>query len=168
MSKRKIITEEEGEAILRQREEHALDELRELGFRIGLYEERKYVEPDPLVGEHGGWKTGVCYATAYSAAGKAKTISAMGAVDALKQAKAWAHYQETRLAPELRFVIEKGDDSVAVPVIQRVVGDTAETKLRHENTERRLISFENGAAEVVDSHGESLGDISQASHLRDA
>ena len=114
--KRKVITEEQSEQILKQREEHALDELRELGFRIGLYEERKYIEPDPLLGEQGGWKVGVCCATAYSAEGKAKTISAMSAVDALRQAKGWLHYQEARLAPELRFVVAKGDDSVAVPV----------------------------------------------------
>jgi hypothetical protein len=158
-----VITEEQGEAILRQREEHALEELREIGFRISLYEPRVYVEPDPLLGEAGGWKIGTCYVTAYSAAGKQKTISAMSAVDALRQAKAWLHYQESRLSPELRFVIEKGDGPTAVPVQQRIAGDTAETAARH--TKRKVLAFDSGVAEVVDAHGTPLPEATHASQF---
>jgi hypothetical protein len=167
MLTRKNVIEEQGEQILRQREEHALNELRELGFRIGLYEERKHVEPYPLLGEAGGWKTGVCYATAYSATGKTKTLSAMSAVDALRQAKDWLRYQETRLSPELRFVIAPGDCPIGVPVRQQIAGDTAETQQRRLNTSRRVISFQNGTAEVVDAHGSPVGDTSHASQYRD-
>src|SRR4051812_36515493 len=129
--------QERHEAALRAREEAALDELREHGFRICLYEPREYVEEDVLRGIKGHWKVGTCHVTADSLTGKKKTVSAMSAVDALDQVKAWLHYQETRLAPALRFVVATGGH--AVPVVRRVVGDTAVTKQRRETTARRIL-----------------------------
>jgi hypothetical protein len=155
------------EAALRVREEAALEELEELGFRIGLYEPRTFLEPDELRGIAGGWKVGTCYAVADSITGKRKTISAMSAVDALDQAKAFLHYQETRLSPELRFTIAKGE-SVAIPVVRRVAGDTAETAARRESTQRRILGFASGVAEVVDSHGDPIGEDNHASQFSDA
>lgn len=154
------------EASLQAREEAALAELEELGFRIGLYEPRIYVEPDELRGVAGGWKVGTCYVVADSVTGKRKTISAMSAVAALDQAQAWLHYQETRLAPDLRFVIVKGE-GVAVQVTQRVAGDTAETAARRNGTERKIIGFQNGKPEVVDAHGDPIGEDNHASQFRD-
>lgn len=155
------------EAALKAREEAALQELQEVGFRVSLYEPRTFIEPDELRGVVGGWKVGTCYAVADSITGKRKTISAMSAVDALDQAKSFLHYQETRLPPDLRFTIAKGE-SVAVPVFQRVIGDTAQTRQRRENTERRIISFASGHAEKVDANGDPIGEDNHASQHRDA
>lgn len=155
------------EAALKAREESALEELEELGFRVSLYEPRTFIEPDELRGVAGGWQVGTCYAVADSITGRRKTISAMSAVDALDQAKAFLHYQETRLSPELRFTIAKGE-SVAVPVVRRVAGDTAETAARRENAERRILSFATGTAEVVDAHGDAITEANRASQYRDA
>jgi hypothetical protein len=155
------------EAALKAREDSALEELETLGFRIGLYEPRAYVEPDELRGVAGGWKVGCCYVVADSSTGKRKTVSGMSAVDALEQAKGWLHYQETHFRPEDRFEIVKGE-VVAVPVLQRVAGDTAVTAARRDGTERRLVSFESGTAEVVDVHGTPMHESNRASQYSDA
>lgn len=155
------------EAALKAREDAALVELEEIGFRVGLYEPRTYVEPDELLGVAGGWKVGCCYVVADSTTGKRKTVSGMSAVDALEQAKGWLNYQKTHFRPEDRFEIVKGE-VVAVPVLQRVVGDTNETNARRANGVRRILSFESGTAEVVDSHGDPIGEDNQASQFSDA
>lgn len=154
------------EASLKVREEAALKELEEIGFRIGLYEPRTFVEPDPLRGIEGGWKVGTCYVVADSVNAKRKTISAMSAVDALDQAKAWIHYQESRLSPELRFVIAKGE-SVATQVFHRA-GSNQVARERRDGSERRLISFQSGVAEVVDEQGTPTGEGNHASQFRDS
>jgi hypothetical protein len=154
------------EAALQAREEAALAELEEIGFRVSLYEPRTYVEEDVLLGVAGGWKLGTCYAVADSVDGKRKTFSGMSAVQALADAKGWLRYQETRLSPELRFQIVKGEN-VAAPVIQRVAGDAAETAARRGN-ERRIISFESGTAELVNQHGAPMGDDNQAAQFATA
>jgi hypothetical protein len=145
------------EASLAAREEHALEELAEIGFRVTLYEPREYVEPDELLGRKGGWKVGVCHAVVDSIAGKRKSISEQSAVAALAQARSWLRYQQERLSLELRFVIAK--ENVAVPVLARAAGDAAETAARRAATERRVIDFDaDGTAQVVDSHGDPITD----------
>jgi hypothetical protein len=158
----KVITEEQTAALLATREEYALEELRELGLRISLYEEREFVDPDPLRGLDGGWKRGVCHAVADSVTGKRKTFSGVSAVDTLDQARSWLKYQE-RLKPEFRFEIVS--ESVAVPVRQQIAGDAAMTQQRRENTERRVIALE-GSPHLVDAMRNPInGDITRASGL---
>jgi hypothetical protein len=154
--------EEREEEVLRQREESALEQLAELGFRISLHEQRHYVDPDPLRGIEGGWRSGTCYAIATSTSGKLKSISGVSAVDALDQARAFLRYQEERLSPELRFVVAKGN--APMPVRQQVGSENAR-KERGDDA-RRIVAFdEDGIASVVKSHGRPMGEDNRASQF---
>jgi hypothetical protein len=138
----RALTKKQGEKIklelLEQRENNALEELQELGFRISLYEQRRYVEEDPLLGTTGGWLPGTCYAVIDSVDGKRKNVSGTSAVEVLSNARGWLRYQETHFAPEDRF--KPAPNIVAVPVTQRIVGDTAETANR--KVTRRVIQLD--------------------------
>jgi len=148
------VTEKQSAERLQQREELALEELRELGFRISLYEPRELIQADPLRGIEEHWQQGCCHAIADSATGKRKSLSAISAVSALDQARSWLKYQQDRIAPEDRFVIIHG--GCAVPVRHQVGGDKATSEHRRQNTERRIVSFQSGHPALVDSHGDPL------------
>jgi hypothetical protein len=148
------------EVLLRAREEAALEELQQLGFRLALYEPREYVDGDPLLGTEAHWKQGVCHAVADARDGRRKTLTGISALDALTQAKAWLRYQQERLSPEQRFVPLLAPP-YAMRVTQRIAGDKAETELRRANTERRVISTD-GTPHLVDAHGDPIqGDITR-------
>jgi hypothetical protein len=101
----------------------------------------------------------------YSRDGKRKHVAGTSAVEALQAAQAWWKWQQglKEDAPN-RFIPSVDHEFVPEAfVTQRVVGDTAEVKQRRENTERRILSFDSGIAEVVDSHGEPMKHINQAS-----
>jgi hypothetical protein len=155
-------------AAIEERENEALSELGALGFRVTLHELPHYLEADILTGHTAGWKNGTCYAVLYDRAGKRKHVSGISAVDALSQAQAWSRWQAgiKNDAPN-KF----HPTNAAVPeatVTSRVAGDTAETKRRRASTERRVLSFQSGTAEVVDAHGEPVGDTtSRASQYRE-
>jgi hypothetical protein len=154
--------------VLRRREESALEQLHELGFRVSLYEPSDWVDPDPLHGIAGGWRSGVCNAIAYAVDGRRKSLSGISAVQALDEARSWLRHQ-ARLKDDApnRFVLTN-EDVPAVHVSQRIVGDKAETQRRRENTVRRVISFQSGIAEVVDAHSDPVGDTdSRASQYRE-
>lgn len=140
---------------LRKREHAALDELADLFLDITLYEPRTLVEPDPLRGIEGGWTTGVCHAIAYSLDGKRKTFSGVSAVHVLDSVRAWKKWNDS-LKPDAANRWEFSVEPVPVAVIQRPAGDTAETAARRANTERRVLSWESGAAQRVDAHGSPI------------
>lgn len=155
--------------VLERRENEALEELHKLGFRVSLHEMGRYVEADDLLGIPAGYKRGECYAVMYAADGKRKHVSGSSAVEALQQARAWWHWQLGLKADAANKFVPSVDHEPTAPVVsQRVSGDTAQTKLRRENAERRILSFQTGVAEVVDSHGEAIKEANRASQYRAA
>jgi hypothetical protein len=161
--KRTVLTEEQAAAILEQREQFALESLRELGARIALYEPRTHVEADPLRDTREHITPGACVAIFESTMGKRKTVSTTTAVLALDEARSWIHYNQTRLAPDLRFEI--APNGSAYLVRHQIVGDTATTERRRRETERRTLSLE-GTPHLVDAHGDPInGEINRASQF---
>jgi|SRR5579862_1905843 len=159
---------EQRNARLEARECEALDALHEIGFRVTVHEIGRYVETDELRGIKAGFKSGTCYAVMYSRDGKRKHVSGTSAVEALAQAEAWTRWQAGLKddAPN-KFVPSVDFDPTAVRVAHRVIGDAAETELRRKNTQRKLLSFQTGSAEVVDAHGTPIGEGNQASQYRE-
>ena len=154
--------------LLEARETEALEELEKLGFRVTLHDMPSYVEEDILTGTRAGWKAGDCYAVIYARDGKRKHVAGGSAVEALTQAQAWKRWQDGLKddAPN-KFVPSLGGEQTAVPVTQRVAGDTAETAARRAS-KRRVLSFASGIAEVVDAHGTPIGEDNHASQYREA
>jgi hypothetical protein len=143
---------------LEARETEALEELSKLGFRTTLHEMGRYVEADDLLGISAGYKPGDCYAVMYGRDGKRKQVSGASAVQALQQAHVWCKWQES-LSPDAANRFSPSVDNQPVPetfITQRIAGDTAETRQRRANTERRVISVESGIPELVDAHGTPL------------
>lgn len=155
---------------LEAREGEALDELHKLGFRVTLHEMGRYVEADELLGVRAGYRPGTCYAVMYGRDGKRKHVSGRSALEALQQAQAWSRWQASLKDDAANKFVPSVDHEFvpAASVTQQVVGDTAETRMRRENTERRIISFASGTAEIVDSHGDPLGEGIHASQYREA
>jgi hypothetical protein len=164
----KVLSEEKANAIkqelLEARENEALEELHKLGFRVSLHTMGRYVEADDLLVIPAGYKPGDCYAVMYSRDGKRKHVAGSSALEALGQAQAWWRWQQgLNDDAAAKFVPSIDNASVAVPVTQRVAGDRAEVAARRAATERRLISFECGVAEVVDAHGTPMYEALKAS-----
>jgi len=109
------------------------------------------VEADPLRNIEEGWRAGTCVASVWSTDGRRKTLTGISAVQVLDDARSWLKYQRNLEAP-MRFEPVKGEQ-VAVPVFHKIGGDTAQTAARLAATERRLLSWESGRAELVDAHG---------------
>lgn len=140
-------------AAIQAREEDALSELEKLGFRVTLHTLPHYVGEDILLGTKAGWVNGDCYAVVYSRDGKRKHVSGISAVDALTQAQSWLRWQ-AGLKDDAAAKFHRSPFDVAeVLVTSRVAGDTAETEQKRTNTERRVLSWQSGTAEVVDAHG---------------
>jgi hypothetical protein len=151
------------QARIEERENEALAELRALGFRVTLHDLPKAVEADELLGTERRIVAGNCYAVMYGVDGKRKHVSGISAIDALTQARAWWDWQE-KLKPDApeRF-IPSAEFTPENRVEQRVAGDTRETQIRRENSERRVLSLE-GMPHLVDAHGDpTVGDGSRAS-----
>ena len=165
----KALSEEQANAIkqelLEARESEALEELQKLGFRVSLHTMGRYAdEADDLLGIPAGYRPGDCYAVMYSRNGKRKHVAGTSALEALGQAEAWWRWQQGLKADAAaKFVPSIDNESVAEVVVQRVAGDTAEVAQRRANTERRIISHEGGTAHLVDSHGDSMHEATQAS-----
>lgn len=113
---------------------------------------------------------GALDAVIYDRSGKRKYVSGISAVQALAQAQSWRTWQDgLKDDAANKFVPSVDNVSVAVPVIQRASGATAQEAERRANAERRIISFASGTPELVDSHGDLLGDTDNpASHYRGA
>lgn len=179
----KVLTEEQAEQIiprakraratkqdrLEARENEALDELDKLGFRVTLHEMGHYREADDLLGISTGYVPGTCYAVMYSRDGKRKHVSGSSAVAALQQARAWWRWQQGLKDDAAAKFFPSVDHEVTPEafVQHRVSGDTAQTRQRRENTERRLVSFASGIAEVVDAHGDAITEANRASQYRE-
>ena len=124
------------------------------GWTITLHEPRAYVEADPPRNVKEGWRAGVCSATIWSTDGRRKQLTGVSAVEVLDRAHSWLKWQ-SNVEPPMRFEPVM-NEFVAEPMRQQVAGDTAETRIRRENTERRIVSFASGTAELVDAHGDAL------------
>jgi hypothetical protein len=142
-------------------EQQAIEELASLGFRTTIREAARWRDAAPLQGVEEGIVPGTCYVAARTVTGKVKSISGATACECLEHARSFLDYQERRLAPEMRFV-PMLDGSGAVPVEQRIAGDTEQTAARRAATERRIIGFASGVAELVDSHGDPMHEATQA------
>jgi hypothetical protein len=140
-------------AAIQAREEVALSELEKLGFRVTLHTLPHYVEEDFLLGTKAGLVNGDCYAVVYDRSGKRKHVSGISAVDALTQAQSWKRWQDSLKDDAAAKFHPSRSDVAEVAVTSRVAGDTAQTEQRRENTERRVLAFESGKAELVDAHG---------------
>lgn len=154
---------------LEARENEALEELDKLGFRVTLHEMGHYREADDLLGISAGFVSGTCYAVMYSRYGKRKHISGSSAVEALQQAHAWWRWQQgLKDDAAAKFFPSVDNEFTPEAVVQhRVSGDTATTRQRRENIERRLVSFASGVAEVVDAHGDVITEANRASQYRE-
>jgi hypothetical protein len=155
-------------ASIEDRESEALSELQKLGFRVTLHELPKQVDDDVLTGTYAGWTSGTCYAVVVDRAGKRKHVSGISAVDALAQAQSWSRWQAGLKDDAPNKFHPSSEDVPEMLVTHRVAGDTAETKQRRENTERRIIGFQSGTAAVVDAHGVPVGETTRASQHRGA
>jgi hypothetical protein len=154
---------------LEARENEALAELSALGFRVTLHEMGRYRVADDLLGISAGYVPGTAYAVMYAADGRRKHVSGGSAVEALQQAQAWWRWQEgLKDDAAAKFVPSVDHEFTPAAVVQqRLSGDTATTRQRRENTERRILSFARGTAEVVDAHGEPIDVDDQTSQHRE-
>jgi hypothetical protein len=170
----KALTEEQADKILPRvkreqarleaRENEALEELHRLGFRVSLHTMGRYVEADDLLGIRAGYKPGNAYAVMYDRSGKRKHVAGTCALEALGQAQAWCRWQAgLKDDAAAKFFPSIDHEPVAVTVEQRVSGDSAQTRQRRENTERRIIGMAGGTAQLVDSHGDPIHEGNQAS-----
>jgi hypothetical protein len=144
---------------LERRESVALEELRKLRFRVTLHELPRYDEADELLNQPARFVPGNCYAVLYGIDGKRKHVAGCSAVDALTQAQSWCRWQAGLKDDAPNKFVVTDDDVPELHVTHRPAGDTAETNQRRANTTRRILSFQSGVAEVVDAHGEPLGDV---------
>jgi hypothetical protein len=134
------------------REQAALNTLRELGGQIVLYEPSQKIEEDELRGIKAQFVPGTCHVRFVCATDslKHKGITGVSAVHALDEAESWLRHQE-KLKPEFQFQIAR--EPVAPNIVQRPAGDTQTTAVRRRETERRVLTWQNGHAEQVDAQG---------------